>query len=113
MGMNKVDCSKMVMYFADSSKLERMSFKKTVDAKFIPPHEIEEPETRLKGFRLRFDEIPEKIIFTSRKKKLIVDETAADEEENILKEPDAIINDPSINLEKKIQQGFKKKDIKN
>lgn len=112
MGMNKVDCSKMVMYFADSSKLEKMSFKKTVDAKFIPPHEIEEPETRLKGFRLRFDEIPEKTIFTSRKKKVIVEETIEDDE-NTIQTPEVIINDPSINLEKKLQKGLKQKEIKN
>merc|ERR1711916_207784 len=98
MGMNKVDCSSMVMYFADSSKLEKMSFKKKVDAKFIPPHEIEEPETRLKGFRLRFDEKPEKAIFLTRNKILAISE----DENNPLKKP------PKIDMKKKKKKKKKK-----
>jgi len=111
MGMNKVDCSKMVMYFADSSKLEKMSFKKTVDAKFIPPHEVEEPETRLKGFRLRFDEKPEKMLFTLRKKISIESEPANnDVEKPLQKGVQPILKDPSIDFEKKIKNSNEKSD---
>ncbi|MEM1137777.1 MAG: OstA-like protein [Bacteroidota bacterium] len=101
MGMNKVDCSSMVMYFSDSSKLERMSFKKTVDAKFIPPHEIEEPETRLKGFRLRFDEKPPKNIFITRNKIAIVTEES-DIKEEVQDLPQIIDQEQRIELEKKL-----------
>ena len=102
MGMNKIDCSAMVMYFADSSKLEKMSFKKTVDAMFVPPHEIEEPETRLKGFKLRFTEKPDKAIFVTRKK-IAIESSEDDETEDLPKNlPPKIKTDAPIDLEKKI-----------
>jgi len=67
MGMNRVECSEMTMVFGDSSKLKTMTFRTQVDAKFIPVHEIKEPEKRLKDFRLRFDERPQKAMIVARK----------------------------------------------
>jgi lipopolysaccharide export system protein LptA len=110
MGMNKVDCSKMVMYFGDSSQLESMSFKKTVDAKFIPPHEIEEPDTRLKGFRLRFNEKPDKMLFTLRKKIKIENEPSDKEQNTPKKTIQPLLNEPKINLEKGIRNKSSQKD---
>ena len=62
-GMNKVVCSNMVVKFADSlgkNKLKTITFLKQPEAVFIPPHEIEEPERRMKGFRWRIAERPER-----------------------------------------------------
>jgi lipopolysaccharide export system protein LptA len=56
-GMNRVECSNMVIKFVDS-KMKYVSFNNKPDALFIPPHEIEEPSTRLKGFAWRTKERP-------------------------------------------------------
>lgn len=58
-GMNKVICSDMVVKFKNK-KVKTINFQKRPDAVFIPPHEIQEPETRLKGFRWRLAEMPDK-----------------------------------------------------
>ena len=57
MGMNKVICSDMVIHF-DSSKVSTISFLTSPEGLFIPPHEIEEPARRLKGFKWRITERP-------------------------------------------------------
>ncbi|MEN7549262.1 OstA-like protein [Rapidithrix thailandica] len=69
MGMNKIDCSSMVMVFADSNKLSKMHFLYKPDAQFIPPHELEEPATRLPGFQNRFEEQPTFPVILSRKRR--------------------------------------------
>ena len=56
-GMNKVICSNMFMHFKEN-KLQTISFITKPDALFVPPHEILEPDTRLKGFRWRTGEKP-------------------------------------------------------
>ncbi len=56
-GMNKVICSDMTVKFK-GKKVKTITFLKKPDAVFIPPHEIQEPETRLKGFRWRITEMP-------------------------------------------------------
>lgn len=56
-GMNKVICSDMVIHF-DSSKVNTISFLTSPEGLFIPPHEIQEPERRLKGFKWRITERP-------------------------------------------------------
>jgi hypothetical protein len=48
-GMNKVLCSSMKIQFLDG-EMNDISFYQAPEGKFIPPHEIEEPETRLKDF---------------------------------------------------------------
>lgn len=58
-GLNKVLCSNMNIKFVDN-KLKDISFLTKPDAKFIPPHEIDEPTRRLKGFRWRITEKPER-----------------------------------------------------
>lgn len=57
-GMNKVECSNMVLLFADSNELKTISFLRKPVARFVPPHEIQEPDTRLPGFAWRADERP-------------------------------------------------------
>lgn len=56
-GMNKVICSNMMMQF-NENKLKNISFLTKPDALFIPPHEIQAPDARLKGFKWRISEIP-------------------------------------------------------
>jgi lipopolysaccharide export system protein LptA len=68
-GVNKILCAKMTMFFAEKNQLSDMSFDGEPDSKFIPPHEIKEPEVRLSGFKNRFGEIPAKEIITSVRKK--------------------------------------------
>jgi hypothetical protein len=58
-GMNKVECSNMIIRMVDA-KVNQVSFLNKPDALFIPPHEIEEPATRLKGFKWRVKEKPAK-----------------------------------------------------
>jgi lipopolysaccharide export system protein LptA len=68
-GVNKILCSKMTMFFAEKNQLSDMSFDGEPDSKFIPPHEIKEPEVRLSGFKDRFGETPVKEVITSVRKK--------------------------------------------
>jgi hypothetical protein len=60
MGMNKMLCSKMDIRFKDN-KVNTIKALTTPDAVFIPPHEIQEPDRRLKGFTWRIDEKPKRI----------------------------------------------------
>ena len=66
-GMNKVICSDMVIYF-DSNKVNTISFLTSPEGLFIPPHEIEEPEKKLKGFKWRITERP--VIEDARRRRL-------------------------------------------
>lgn len=56
-GVNKILCSSMVIRFVDN-KADNMSFYTNPEATFIPPHELQEPDTRLKGFMWRESERP-------------------------------------------------------
>ncbi|MBC7922164.1 MAG: hypothetical protein H7Z75_13870 [Ferruginibacter sp.] len=56
-GMNRVECSKMVIRFAEN-KASKISFITKPDGLFIPPHELAEPDKRLKGFAWRIKEKP-------------------------------------------------------
>jgi len=56
-GMNKVLCSNMIIMF-EENKVKDISFLNNPEAKFIPPHEIEEPEKKLKGFKWRINDKP-------------------------------------------------------
>jgi hypothetical protein len=59
-GVNKVECSNIIVKFRDG-KVNSAAFLNKPDALFIPPHEIEEPSTRLKGFKWRVEEKPAKV----------------------------------------------------
>ncbi|BDD11036.1 hypothetical protein FUAX_34680 [Fulvitalea axinellae] len=48
-GLNKLICSDMKITFKDGSP-DIIRFYQKPEGKLIPPHEIEEPDTRLKGF---------------------------------------------------------------
>lgn len=56
-GMNKVACSNMTLRFQDN-KVKTISFLTKPAGDFKPPHEIAEPEKRLKGFVWRGKERP-------------------------------------------------------
>ena len=61
--MNKTTCGKIIIRFAKSKATGRNEIQKMVwlikpDGGFIPPHEIEEPMKRLKGFKWRAKERP-------------------------------------------------------
>jgi lipopolysaccharide export system protein LptA len=66
MGMNKMLCSKMNIRFKDN-KVNTIKAITTPDAVFIPPHEIQEPDRRLKGFIWRINERPKKADVQVRK----------------------------------------------
>ncbi|MDW7694303.1 OstA-like protein [Flammeovirgaceae bacterium SG7u.111] len=74
MGMNKIECANMLMTFADSSQLLSISARKAPNAKFTPTHLMLEPETRLKGFRLRYKERPEKFWITDKKTRMEIED---------------------------------------
>jgi lipopolysaccharide export system protein LptA len=67
MGMNRIQCSNMKINFVEG-KVNNISFYKMPDAKFIPPHEIKEPDTRLRGFIWRSKERPKKEEVVKHKK---------------------------------------------
>ncbi|MBX9851015.1 MAG: hypothetical protein K2X86_04570 [Cytophagaceae bacterium] len=56
-GMNKVICSNMIIRLQDN-KVATISFLEKPDGKFVPPHELAEPDKRLKGFKWRKEERP-------------------------------------------------------
>lgn len=62
-GMNRVWCSNMIMDFKHN-KLRDIHFLVKPDAKFVPPHELAEPEKVLRGFSWRESEKPRKEYFT-------------------------------------------------
>jgi lipopolysaccharide export system protein LptA len=67
MGMNRIQCSNMKINF-NEGKVNNITFYKMPDAKFIPPHEIKQPDTRLRGFVWRAKERPEKQDVVKQKK---------------------------------------------
>lgn len=58
-GMNNVLCSNIIIRFKEG-KVSNISFIKQPDGNFVPPHEIEEENTRLSDFKWRADERPVK-----------------------------------------------------
>lgn len=58
-GMNNVLCSNIIIRF-QAGKVSNISFIKEPDGNFVPPHEIEEENTRLADFKWRAEERPEK-----------------------------------------------------
>ncbi len=58
-GLNRSLSSNMLIRFAEG-KLDKITYYTQVEASEIPPHELEEPDTRLKGFQWREDERPSK-----------------------------------------------------
>lgn len=56
-GVNKILCSSMVIRFVEN-KVDNLSAYTNPEATFIPPHELQEPDTRLKGFNWRETERP-------------------------------------------------------
>ena len=70
-GMNKTVCSDMVLKFKER-KLQTISFLTNPDASFIPPHELKEPDKRIKGFKWRIEEKPaKKDVLAKRTKKSV------------------------------------------
>jgi len=68
-GLNKSECSNIVIKFQDGV-VRNISFIKKPDSKFIPPHEIEESDKKLKGFNWRIEEKPkeEEVVYLREKK---------------------------------------------
>jgi lipopolysaccharide export system protein LptA len=58
-GVNKADCSNIVIRF-DAGNVRNITFINKPDAKFIPPHEVVESESKLKGFQWRLEEKPQR-----------------------------------------------------
>lgn len=59
-GMNRVDCSDMNVRFLENNKLSRITYINQAEASFIPPHELVEPQTKLKDFKWRIAEKPKR-----------------------------------------------------
>ncbi len=57
-GMNRVECTDMNIYFGQKNKVEKIAYITRPDAVFVPPHEIIQPQTRFKNFVWRIDEKP-------------------------------------------------------
>ncbi|MEQ9404727.1 MAG: OstA-like protein [Cyclobacteriaceae bacterium] len=57
MGMNRILCSDLTIRFKNQ-ELNNISFYKKPEARFIPPHELNQDVQRLKGFQWRIAERP-------------------------------------------------------
>ncbi len=66
-GMNKSDCGNMVIYFDEKNQPEIIHCINQPDSKFIPPHELSEPDKRLPKFKIREQERPQKADAYERK----------------------------------------------
>lgn len=58
-GMNRMTCGNMQMNFKEQ-QLDHINFYQKPEGKFIPPHELQEPDKRLSGFNWRGEERPSK-----------------------------------------------------
>lgn len=56
-GMNRITCGDMQMNFKNQ-QLDHINFYQNPEGRFIPPHELEEPDKRLAGFNWRGEERP-------------------------------------------------------
>lgn len=65
-GMNKTDCSNMVVYFKQNY-LDRFYFLQSPVSQFIPPHELRRKNMYLENFQQNFDKKPSMDIFFSRR----------------------------------------------
>ena len=70
-GMNKIICSNMKINFKEG-KVNNISFYVRPDAKFIPPQDLDEDETKLKGFSWRVSERPTRESVTGKKPYIIL-----------------------------------------
>lgn len=70
-GMNVITCASMLLNFIEDNKLKDIIFRGKQENKFVPPHEIKGPESRLPGYRMRFNERPLKkdlVVWRSHKR---------------------------------------------
>ncbi|MFQ3575894.1 MAG: OstA-like protein [Cytophagales bacterium] len=58
-GMNRIACSNMVIRFKEN-QINTFTFLQKPEARFVPEHEIVEPDKFLKGYSWRINEIPRK-----------------------------------------------------
>ncbi len=61
--VNRMDCSDMIIAFADSNRLSSLTALVKPEARLVPPHELTEAEKRLSGFTWRSGERPAKFLF--------------------------------------------------
>ncbi|MBW3544301.1 MAG: Organic solvent tolerance protein OstA [Bacteroidetes bacterium] len=66
MGMNRLTCSNMLISFGERT-VQQIRFYQQPDAIFVPPHELQDPDTRLSGFQWHQDRRPSKAMVLSRK----------------------------------------------
>ncbi len=67
-GMNRIVCSDMIIRLNEQGKLSKLTFIKEPDAVFTPPHELKEPEKKLKGFKWRNAERPTLLVMIGRER---------------------------------------------
>ncbi len=67
MGMNRLTSSSMLISFGNST-VQQIRFYQQPEAVFVPPHELQEPQTRLQGFVWRAEQRPTKEDVLFRKK---------------------------------------------
>ncbi|GAB3647438.1 OstA-like protein [Echinicola sediminis] len=88
-GINTLLCGKIIMYFEEGN-VSSINHTINPEASFIPPHLIEEENTKLQGFEWRFDEKPTLATIMSWRKPKEKDPNPA----NLFNEPDIRIPFP-------------------
>jgi len=106
-GMNRILCSNMKFWFLNND-VHEISFYKSIDAKFIPPHELEGPEKRLAGFDWRIDEKPSKAEVLRQKSEEEISKESEEGEFYKIDEVDEDGKDESVDVLIKTEEGFEK-----
>jgi lipopolysaccharide export system protein LptA len=65
-GMNKMNCTDIIVSFKEKNQLASIKALTQPDGIFYPPHEIEEPEKKLKGFSWRIKQRPDRQTFVEK-----------------------------------------------
>lgn len=86
-GMNRMTCGNMQMNFKEQ-QLDHINFYQNPEGKFIPPHELEEPDKRLSGFNWRGEERPSRESVLDRQAAIVPAESPEPEK----------VNNPEIQL---------------
>ena len=107
-GMNRITSGSMAMRFVES-QLDHINFYQEPEGKFMPPHEVQEPDKQLSGFAWRSAERPtrESVLNGQKKEKTEESETEKEEEpllpagERISKEKRAPEGSPLLKKQQK------------
>jgi lipopolysaccharide export system protein LptA len=69
-GMNRVDCSDMNVYFNAKNQIQKVAYINKPEGSITPKHELQEPQKKIKNFKWRIDEMPKRDDFIRNYKRI-------------------------------------------